>query len=150
MEIEPHWAWLTAGLLLAAAEVIAPGLFLIWIAGAALLTGLACLLLPMPVWAQFLLFAELALVTVLLVRTRLRDRRDGERDVPLPKDRVARLIGETVVVTQAIAQGEGRVRVGDGEWLARGPDAAIGERVRVAGLEGTALLVEPLEHVVPD
>ena len=30
-DIEPHWQWLSLGVLLAAAEIIAPGFFLIWI-----------------------------------------------------------------------------------------------------------------------
>ena len=43
-----------------------------------------------------------------------------------------------------IAAGEGRVRYGDSEWLAKGPDAVIGTRLRVAGHDGTVLLVEHL------
>jgi inner membrane protein len=145
MAIDPHWAWLTAGLLLAAAEVLAPGLFLIWIAGAALLTGLACWLLPMPVWAQFLLFGELAAVAVLTVRSRLRDWRARGPETTLLKDRATQLVGASVVVTQAIVHGEGRVHVGDSEWLARGEDAPVGTRLRVARLEGTALVVETVD-----
>ena len=39
---------------------------------------------------------------------------------------------------------EGRVKLGDSEWIAHGPDVAVGERVRVKGSEGAILLVEPL------
>ena len=56
--------------------------------------------------------------------------------------RADRLVGETVVVTQAIEGGTGKVKLGDSEWLARGADAAVGVRLRVTGHEGTALLVE--------
>jgi membrane protein implicated in regulation of membrane protease activity len=60
-------------------------------------------------------------------------------------DRGARLIGETVVVTHAIDGGSGRVKQGDGEWLAKGPDAQPGTRMRVSGHDGTVLIVEHLQ-----
>ena len=47
-----------------------------------------------------------------------------------------------VVVDQAIEQGQGRVRVGDGVWMARGADAPQGARVRITGTQGSCLLVE--------
>jgi membrane protein implicated in regulation of membrane protease activity len=43
-----------------------------------------------------------------------------------------------------IEGGEGRVRYGDGEWLAKGPDAEPGTRMRVAAHDGTVLIVEHL------
>jgi membrane protein implicated in regulation of membrane protease activity len=36
------------------------------------------------------------------------------------------------------------VRVGDGEWPARGPDAPAGACVRITGATGATLRVEPL------
>ena len=64
-------------------------------------------------------------------------------------DRAARLIGETLVVVEAIEDGRGRVRVGDGAWPARGPDAAAGTRVRVTGADGACLHVEPVLIIPP-
>jgi len=37
--IEPQWAWLIAAAVLAVAELIVPGVFLIWLAAAAGITG---------------------------------------------------------------------------------------------------------------
>ena len=48
------------------------------------------------------------------------------------------------MVVQAIEHGSGRVHVGDSEWIARGPDVAVGGRVRISGSDGATLLVEPL------
>jgi inner membrane protein len=45
-------------------------------------------------------------------------------------------------VVEAIADGHGRVKVGDSVWNARGTDASVGARVRVTGADGAVLLVE--------
>ena len=143
--LDPHWHWLALGLLLAAAEMAIPGVFLIWLAGAALITGLLVWAVPtlgLPV--QIVVFAVLAIVAVFSGKRYLRDNPIEGAD-PRMNDRGARLVGETVVVTHAIDGGSGRVRQGDSEWLARGPDAEPGTRMRVAGHDGTVLIVEHLQ-----
>ena len=37
---EPYWVWITIGLVLAALEILLPGVYLIWLAVAAIITGL--------------------------------------------------------------------------------------------------------------
>lgn len=141
--LEPHYAWLAIGLILAAAEIAVPGTFLIWMAGAALIVGALAWFTPLGIPLQIVLFAILAILAVFIGRRYIRDNPIHEAD-PMLNKRTARLIGETVVVTQAIDGGSGKVRLGDSEWLARGSDAAPGTRMRVAGAEGSTLLVEPV------
>jgi len=140
-ELEPHYAWLAVGLILAAAEMAIPGVFLIWMAGAALIVGALAWFTPMSFPVQIVVFAVLAIVAVFLGRRYIAGHPIHEAD-PMMNKRADRLVGETVVVTQAIEGGAGKVRLGDSEWLARGADAAVGARLRVTGHEGTALLVE--------
>jgi membrane protein implicated in regulation of membrane protease activity len=139
-----HWYWLAIGLLLAAAEMAAPGFFLIWLGAAALITGVITWALPIGLALQIVVFAVLAIASVFLGRSYFRANPIESAD-PKMNDRGARLVGETVVVTHAIDGGSGRVRQGDGEWLAKGPDAAPGTRMRVAGHDGTVLIVEHLQ-----
>jgi membrane protein implicated in regulation of membrane protease activity len=47
-----------------------------------------------------------------------------------------------VIVVAPIVHGEGRVRVSDGEWIAIGPDAAVGDKVRIIGANGGRLIVD--------
>ena len=141
--LDAHWHWLAIGLLLAAAEIAVPGVFLIWLAGAALITGVLTWALPIGLAMQIVFFAALAIVSVFIGKRYLRANPIAGAD-PQMNDRGARLIGETVVVTHAIDGGSGRVRQGDSEWLAKGPDAEPGTKMRVAGHEGTVLLVEHL------
>lgn len=139
--LDGHWAWLALGLVLAVAEIVIPGVFLIWLAGAAIITGVLAWALPLSQALQIVIFAVLAIVAVFSGRRFLRAHPVESAD-PLMNDRGGRLVGETVVVTSVIEGGTGRIKYGDSEWLARGPDAEPGTRMRVSGHDGTVLLVE--------
>ncbi|AKM08983.1 NfeD family protein [Croceicoccus naphthovorans] len=142
--IDDTWLWLILGVVLATAEMLIPGYFLIWMAGAAFLTGLITALAPMPVPFQLLTFIVFSAFSVFAAR-RWFDYAGTETTDPMMNDRGARLIGSGCIVTQALDGGEGRVRLGDSEWLARGADAAVGTRLTVTGHDGTVLLVAPVE-----
>lgn len=139
--IELHWIWLGLGLLLAIGEMTIPGVFLIWMAGAALVTGLLAWVVPLGVPLQVVIFAALSILFVFSGRRFLRQHPVESAD-PRMNHRGERAIGEMVVVSQVIEAGQGRVRLGDSEWLARGPDAEPGTRMRVTGADGVVLLVE--------
>jgi membrane protein implicated in regulation of membrane protease activity len=135
--------WIVAGIVLAAIELMIPGVFLIFLAAAAALVGVITLMLPdLPLTVQLLGFCAWSVVTVLIGKRWYRDFPVETAD-PLLNNRVARLVGEIVIVVAAIEGGHGRVRVADGEWPASGPDAPVGTRVRITGAQGASLLVEP-------
>ena len=142
--LDPHWAWLALGLLLAAAEMAMPGTFLIWLAGAAMVTVLLTWVTPIGVELQIVIFCVLAIVAVYSGRRYLRANPVVPVD-PKMNDRGAQAVGETVLVTHAIDGGAGRVKLGDSEWIARGPDAAPGTRMRVCAHDGAILMVEHLQ-----
>ncbi len=134
--------WLAAALALAIAELIAPGFFMIFLAAGAALTGFGILLVPgLSVLIQAVLFALFTGAAVGIGR-RWYQRSEVETEDPLLNDRTSRLIGTVAEVCDPIISGEGRVRVGDGAWKARGPDMAKGNSARIVGAEGSVLLVE--------
>ena len=141
IDIDPHWMWLIAAALLGIAELAVPGVFLIWLAAAAAITGFVTLLIGVPVAFQFALFALLAIAATWYGR-RWYAAHPVESSDPLLNERVGRLIGERLIVVTAIEHGRGRVRVGDSVWSCRGPDCPAGTRVRVTGADGTCLVVE--------
>lgn len=141
--LEAHWWWLLIAALLGILEIFVPGIFLIWMAAAAGITGIAVLALGLPFSFQLALFALLAIAAVYSGR-RYYERNPVESADPLLNDRTARLVGQNVLVVTAIEGGEGRVKVGDSVWVARGPDAAAGSRMRIVGADGTTLRVEPI------
>jgi len=149
MGLDDHWWWLIAALLLGIAEMLAPGFFLIWLGGAALLTGILTLGFGLPLSLQLLLFAVSAVAFVYAARRWFQVNPIATTD-PLLNDRASRLVGETVVVETAIESGRGRVRVGDSVWNCRGPDTAAGSRVRVVGSDGTCLTVQPDRSLPPE
>lgn len=142
--LEDHWWWLVFAALLGIGEVLLPGVFLIWVALAAAATGLVALALPLSVPLQFILFAGLCLASVWGGRRWYKANPVDSAD-PLLNDRTARLVGEVVTVVEAIDGGRGRVKVGDGVWLCRGPDAPVGSRVRITGADASVLRVEPAQ-----
>ncbi|MET0338661.1 MAG: NfeD family protein [Caulobacter sp.] len=141
--LQDHWWWLIFAALLGIAEVVLPGVFLIWIAVAAAVTGLVALVLPIPVPAQILVFAALCVAAVWGGRRWYAANPVVSAD-PNLNDRTARLIGEIVTVVEAIEGNQGRVKVGDSVWTARGADAPVGARLRVIRAEATILWVEPV------
>jgi len=144
LALETYWWWLILALVLAIAEIMVPGVFLIWIGGAALITGLLSLLFALPTSAEFVVFAIAAVGAVYAGRRWLAENPIVSDD-PMLNDRGARLIGRNVVVVQPLIGGEGRVKVGDSVWNATGPDAPEGARVTIVGVEGSRLKVEPAE-----
>lgn len=146
-DIEPGWLWLIGGVLLLIAEVIAPGFFLVFIGTAAIAAGLFTVLFDLGPAAQLALFALYAVVAVSMGR-RIYAPRNVDSSDPMLNDRAARLVGRTVTVVEAVDEHGGRVRVGDGEWSARGGPAGKGDRVRITGIDGNCLRVEA-ERALP-
>ena len=143
LPLSPPWLWLTVGLVLMIAELIAPGFYLIWIGAAAMLTGLIAFS-GIGEAAQFISFAVLTVVSIIIARRWFKAYPIESAD-PLLNNRAAQMIGEIVTVVEPIVGGDGRVRVGDSEWIAHGADAAIGARLRITGVNARGgVLVEPV------
>ena len=141
LPLDAQWLWLIGGVLLLIAELIAPGFFLLFIGAAALATGLFTLLFDLGTISQLALFALYALLAVMAGRRFYANRTSDSAD-PLLNDRGRRLVGKVVTVIVEVDEHNGRVRVGDSDWSARGGPAAVGDRVRITGVDGNCLNVE--------
>ena len=136
------WAWVVLGLALLAVELVATGVFALWVGLAALAVGIITLLEPLAGWdwrAQAVTFVALSVVAVLVGRKMMGE--EGGADNGL--NRPARdLIGRTGRVIDPIEHGAGRARVGDTMWRVEGPDLPAGAAVRVTGEANGTLSVE--------
>jgi inner membrane protein len=136
------WHWFAFAAVLGTIEILAPGIFFLWLALAAFLTGLLVLIMPgMSAAMQITTFGVLAVVMVFAAWKFLK-KNPIASDQPLLNQRAAQYVGKTYILEQAISNGIGRVRVGDGTWKVEGPDMAAGGQVRVIGYDGPTLKVE--------
>lgn len=146
--LEPGWIWAIAGILLLIAEIIAPGFFLVFIGAAAIATGLFTLLFDLGLAPQLALFALYSVLAVMIGKRWYGELPQVDENLRL-NEPGRRMIGKTVIVASDVDDHAGRVRVGDGEWNARGGPAAAGERVTVTGVDGNCLIVEPVRTLPP-
>lgn len=145
MDFVQHYLWWILALLLIGGEVVLPGYFLLWIGIAAAVMGVVMLVFPgLGVLAQAILFAALAFAACVLWWKWLRPRlgRDDDPAAATMSRRADQMIGRRLVLVEPIVNGRGKVRVGDGQWLAEGPDLPAGAEVRVVGVDGATLHVE--------
>lgn len=147
-DIEPGWLWAIGGVLLLIAEVLAPGFFLLFIGAAAIATGAFTLLFDLGLAPQLALFALYTVLAVMLGKRFYGQPDAADQNIKL-NDPGKRLIGKSVIVVDPVDEHGGRVKVGDGEWTARGGPAAAGERVIVTGVDGNCLTVETVRSLPP-
>lgn len=138
------WGWLVIGFGLMIAELmgVEAAFYLMIIGLGALLTGLVGLAgLTLPIWAQWVLFAGLSIVSMLLFRESLYVRWRGnapESGNPL--------VGETVSLSEDVAPGARcRVELRGSTWTARNVGSEplpAGGQAEVIAVDNTLLEIE--------
>jgi membrane protein implicated in regulation of membrane protease activity len=144
-----YWYWFAGGVLISVVEIFLPGVLFIWLGIGAVATGLAVLAAPgMAPSYQFLIFAVCALIATVAGRKFVKSR-ERPSDHPDLNRRAVQYVGQVFTLDAPTADGRGRMRVGDTTWNigvrpGRG-DVPAGSHVRVVGVEGATLVVEPVE-----
>lgn len=142
-----HWAWAGLALMLAVMELIAPGVFFLWLSIAAFATALLAFFTPDLGWQVHLTtFAVLAIIVTWTGRRYVKQHPEPSEDEGLNR-RAERLVGHVFILIEAIENGAGRIKVGDGAWRVTGPDLPQGARVKVVGADGSTLLVEQADQL---
>ncbi len=138
--IEP-WHWMAAGVALAVLEVVAPTTAFVWLGIAAFLTGFAAWTLPLDLNGQLLVFGVLAVAAIGITIWLRRRRAPGTESERQVNRGAARFIGQRAMLDGPLANGSGRVRLGDTVWSVTGPDLPDGAAVVVTGMDGSTLVV---------
>jgi inner membrane protein len=121
-----------------------PGVFFLWLGIAAAITGLVALIVTDLSWQLAVtIFTVLSVATAVVGRRFWRPRNIATEDATL-NQRGAQYIGQIFTLETAIENGSGRMKVADGAWLVTGPDLPTGARVKVVGVTGAKLVVEPV------
>ena len=139
----PWWGWITVGALLLVAEMAVVDLefYLVFLGISALLTGLAVFAgVGLPEWGQWLLFAALAAVSLVLFRQALYKRLR-----PPPEGEIREgLTGERATASESLAPGaRGSISLRGATWTARN----VGDAPIPAG---GVCIVERTEGLVVD
>ena len=134
-------AWACLALLLIAAEVMAPGVFMLWLGLAAAVVFALVLLLPgIPTPVQALAFIVLSFAFIVVYRRFFR-KLDEQSDQPLLNRRAEQFVGKVFVLHSAIVNGSGRIKMGDALWTVIGPELPAGSKVRVTAADSMILTV---------
>ena len=142
------WHWAALALILIGIEVLIGTFDFIWIGAAAAIAALFAWLAPDAInsWQmQSVVFAVSAIGLVVLGRTAFSGMRKPPSSHPDLNDRIAKLVGQTAIVTSEFVGGAGRVKIGDTEWAAETSDDTPhiqGARVVITGGAGTVVKVK--------
>ncbi|MES2094975.1 MAG: NfeD family protein [Actinomycetota bacterium] len=141
--------WVGLLLLFVIIEVITVDFTFLMLAGGSV-GGLVSGLIGAPFWAQILVAGVLALLLLFVVRPAIK-RSLGRSGDQTPTN-VAALLGTGGMVTTPFVDGQGHVKLANGEtWTARLSQATAdrpvdaGERVVVTAIEGATAIVVPTE-----
>lgn len=137
------WHWFALAGVLLLPEMLMPGVAFLFLAIGAFATGVLKLAWPAAsLDIQLGCFAIVSIAAFFGMRGWIRQIFSVRENDKL-NERGSQLVGTTITLSDAIRNGQGRVRVGDGSWNVSGPDMASGAKVRVIAVDGATLKVEP-------
>ena len=137
------WDWFILAALLFLLEVLAPGMFMLWLGLAAVIMGIVATTIALSWQVQLIGFAVIAIVLVPAWR-HFATKVEKPAESPFLNRRAEGYVGRVFTLDKPIVDGSGAVRIDDTIWRVSGPDCPAGSRVRVAGTDGANLLVEAM------
>jgi membrane protein implicated in regulation of membrane protease activity len=138
------WGWVIAGAILLGAELsfVNAQFYLVFIGSAAILVGLATLALPLADWLQWALFALLAIVSMVALRSRIYRRVHGT--APAVKTGPQ---GGLITLPVALGAGDScQAEYGGTFWTVRNDGSTTlpaGSHARIVSVQHLTLLVRP-------
>jgi inner membrane protein len=136
------WAWwIVAGLLLIG-ELLMPGIFLLWLGVAAAATGVLDLVFDMGWKSEVVAFAVLSALSVFVSWKFKLGMRNPETDTPYLNNPLQAMIGKRYTLLEPMINGRGKLKIDDTLWDIEGPDVAVGETIRITGINGLKLIIE--------
>jgi inner membrane protein len=143
-----YWHWLILGLVLMAAEMLLPGAFFLWIGAASICVGgIIYIFADLSTTVQLVLFGIMGPLFAVLGRRFMLSQKAIE--VPnLLNRRGQQLIGQILTLDAPIVNGHAHITVGGSKWLVKGPDLPEKTQVQIVDVDGTLLIVSPIEKKI--
>jgi len=137
------WHWLILACVFMGLEILAPGVFFLWLGFAAIASAIVHFLLPgIGPEVQYALFGVFSILSLVGWKKFAKNSMEEETDQPALNQRNQKYLGRTLVLSEAIENGFGKVKVDDSQWRVTGDDAAVGTKVVVTQVNGAILEVE--------
>ncbi|NNE82374.1 MAG: NfeD family protein [Alphaproteobacteria bacterium] len=141
------WHWWAIGIALISLEAFVVSTFLLWPGISALVMGFIVLVAPDMDWKfQVGLFALLAVLTSIAWQ-KWQKKNPPTSDHPNLNVRGASFVGRRVTLAEPLANGRGRIEIGDGWWTVsslNGANIDAGVDVEVVDAKGGTLTVKPV------
>lgn len=139
------WHWLIFAAILAGIELTSMSMYLV---GPAIAAGVVALLkFFMPEMGFAVSLTIFAVTTVLLTfaaRSIIKRIPEGS-DKPALNQRGHQYIGREFTLKDAVVDGKGRIKIEDGGWIIRGANTEAGKKIKITGVDGTALSFEVID-----
>ena len=135
------WIWFVVAAVFLLLELMSPGVFMLWLGLAAILTGIISLAMVLSWQAQLIAFAVLSIICIPMWRYFAR-KVEGPVDRPFLNRRAEGYVGRVFTLEKPIVDGVGTIRIEDTVWRVSGPNLPAGSRVKVARADGADLAVE--------
>ena len=141
---EAYWYWLVLGMALLVMEIITPGIFLMWVGSASILTGMVCVVFnDLSLGYQVLVFAGFSMGAV-ISWFKVKPFEGGGSLISLNR-RGAQMVGREVTITEEVSDGIGQARLDDSVWRVIGPPMKPGDKAIVKEVEGNTLKLRKLQ-----
>ncbi len=143
--LDPWSLWLLVGVLCIGAELIIPGLVIIFFGFGAILTALISLIpfVATTLWLQILIFVICSVLSLIILRRKFKPIFKGSVFMPEKSDAVPASAYAEVIEALSDKK-EGRIKYNGTTWNAASTsgDIEVGERVKVLKKEGLTYIVE--------
>lgn len=138
--------WLILGFGLLIAELVVPGIFIMWWGFAAIIVaGIVAIGPELGVGLQTIVFALLAMIFS-LIWWKFQHKKDQQEDQGNTLNaRDHAMMGQKGVIVELLEGGIARGKFGDTTWRVEGAELAIHQKVEVIRVEGITLYVKVLE-----
>lgn len=136
------WTWFIIAAVLLLLELVASGIFFVFLGLAAIIVGLLDLVFSMNWQVEIAAFAVLSVVLVMVGRPLVTKNIKSETDQPNLNQRNREFIGRRLKLSEPITSGTGTLNINDTLWRIRGDDLPAGTWVKVTGVDGLELIVE--------
>lgn len=133
--------WFVAAGIFLLLELLSPGVFFIWLGVAAALVGIIDNVHDLPWQAELVLFAVLAVISVIAGRRFYKGPAMEPRDNPHLNRRQLGYVGRSFTLGEPIVNGRGKLTIEDTVWQIEGPDMPAGTRVKVTAVNDMTLVV---------